>query len=35
MRHVKLKPGAVAGEDALTRLIETAYADMKHRVENG
>jgi len=35
MRHVKLRPGTPVDEAALTRLIETAYADMKDRVENG
>jgi hypothetical protein len=35
MRHVKLKPGMTAEATALRRLIETAYADMKARVENG
>jgi hypothetical protein len=35
MRHVKLKPGAVANDAALSRLIELAYADIKARVENG
>jgi hypothetical protein len=35
MRHVKLKPGTVTNAAALSRLIETAYSDMKARVENG
>ena len=35
MRHVKLKPGAATNAAALRRLIETAYADIKSRVENG
>jgi hypothetical protein len=35
MRHVKLKPGAVIDAAALTLLIETAYTDIKSRVENG
>jgi len=35
MRHVKLKPGGATDDAALRRLIETAYADMKARVENG
>jgi len=35
MRHVKLRPGTPVDEAALTRLIETAYAEMKERVENG
>ncbi len=35
MRHVKLRPGTPANEEALTRLIETAYWNRKARVENG
>ena len=35
MRHVKLKPGAATNASALSRLIETAYSDIKARVENG
>ena len=35
MRHVKLRPGGDAHENALRRLIEAAYGDMKARVENG
>jgi hypothetical protein len=35
MRHVKLRPGTVANEEALNRLIEAAYSDIKARVENG
>jgi hypothetical protein len=35
MRHVKLKPGTACNETALSKLIETAYADIKTRVENG
>lgn len=35
MRHVKLRPGTPVDEAALTRLIETAYAEMKDRVERG
>jgi hypothetical protein len=35
MRHVKLKPATATNAEALTRLIETAYADIKARVENG
>lgn len=35
MRHVKLRPGTPVDEPALTQLIETAYAAMKDRVENG
>jgi hypothetical protein len=33
MRHVKLRPGSDVDSAALTRLIETAYADMKRRLE--
>ena len=35
MRHVKLRPGTVSNDVALARLIETAYSDIKARVENG
>lgn len=35
MRHVKLKPGTPIDEAALTRLIESAYWDIKSRVEHG
>jgi hypothetical protein len=35
MRHVKLKPGSAINDLALSRLIETAYEDIKARVENG
>jgi hypothetical protein len=35
MRHVKVRPGKAANDTALSRLIETAYSDMKARVENG
>ena len=35
MRHVTLKPGTAANAVALGRLIETAYSDVKARVENG
>ena len=35
MRHVKLRPGTSMDAAALRRLIETAYSDMKARVENG
>jgi len=31
MRHVKLRPGDDVDAGPLTRLIETAYADMKAR----
>jgi hypothetical protein len=33
MRHVKLRPGTAT--NALSRLIDTAYSDIKARVENG
>lgn len=33
MRHVKLLPGREIDAAALTRLIESAYADMKRRLE--
>jgi hypothetical protein len=35
MRHVKLTPGTATDAAALRRLIETAYSDIKARVENG
>ncbi len=35
MRHVKLKPGSPVNESALTRLIETAWEDIKSKVEHG
>jgi hypothetical protein len=35
MRHVKLRPGPATDAASLSRLIETAYSDMKARVENG
>ena len=35
MRHVKLRPGTAINAEALSRLIEMAYADIKERVENG
>src|ERR1022692_2435167 len=34
-RHVKLRPGTVTNTAALSRLIHTAYSDIKARVENG
>lgn len=33
MRHVKLKPDREVDATALTKLIKTAYADMKARLE--
>ena len=35
MRHVKLKPGTATDPAALSRLIATAYTEMKARLENG
>jgi hypothetical protein len=35
MRHVKLRPGVPVSSQALNRLIEAAYSDMKQRIENG
>lgn len=35
MRHVKLRPGKAIDAVALSRLIETAWADIRERVENG
>lgn len=35
MRHVKLRPGEALDEEALTRLIEVAWEDIKARVEHG
>jgi hypothetical protein len=35
MRHVKLRPGTAVDDRALRMLIETAYADIKERVEKG
>ena len=35
MRHVKLRPGTPVKATALSRLIETAYEDIKARVEHG
>lgn len=35
MRHVKLRPGQHINSTALTKLIETAYTDMKRRREAG
>ena len=35
MRHVKLTPAMAADDEALSRLIEAAYSDIKARVENG
>jgi len=34
MRHVKLRPGTATNTAALGKLIHTAYADIKARVEN-
>jgi len=35
MRHVKLRPETGTNAAALRRLIDTAYSDIKARVENG
>ena len=35
MRHVKLRPGTATNAAALSGLIETAYSDIKARVEHG
>lgn len=35
MRHVKLRPGVATNAAALSRLIETAHADIKARIEHG
>jgi hypothetical protein len=35
MRHVKLRPSTKINSAALTQLIETAYSEMKSRVEQG
>jgi len=35
MRHVKLRPETNTNDAALSKLIETAYWDIKSRVENG
>ena len=35
MRHVKLRPGTATNGAALSRLIDSAYSDIKARVENG
>jgi hypothetical protein len=35
MRHVKLRAGTATNDAALRALIETAYSDIKARVENG
>src|SRR5690242_2749832 len=35
MRHVKLRPGTATNTAALHRLIDTAYSDIKARVEHG
>ncbi len=35
MRHVKLRLGTATNATALSKLIETAYSDIKARVEHG
>ena len=34
MRHVKLRPDSYVDADALTKLVDTAYTDMKGRLES-
>jgi hypothetical protein len=33
MRHVKLRPGSDTNPVALRTLVATAYADMRHRLD--
>jgi hypothetical protein len=35
MRHVKLRPGTATDAASLSKLIKTAYSNIKARVENG
>jgi hypothetical protein len=35
MRHVKLRPGTATCAASVSKLIETAFSDIKARVENG
>jgi hypothetical protein len=35
MRHVKLRPGAVTNDTALSALIDAAYWDLQRRLEDG
>lgn len=35
MRHVKLRPGTPTNAAALRKLIDSAYSDIKDRMENG
>jgi hypothetical protein len=35
MRYAKLRPGTAINAGALSRLIATAYSDLKAHVENG
>jgi hypothetical protein len=35
MRHVKLRPGTPTNAQALSKLIETVWSDIKAHVENG
>jgi hypothetical protein len=35
MRHVKLRPETFINAEALSKLIDSAYRDIKSRVENG
>jgi hypothetical protein len=34
MRHVKIRPGSAVDAAALTKLIDTAYSDMKERLKS-
>ncbi len=34
MRHVKLRPDSYVDTDVLTKLVDTAYTDMKGRLES-
>jgi hypothetical protein len=34
-RNVKIRPGTATNAAALSRLIDTAYSDIKERVEDG
>lgn len=34
MRHVKLRPGSIPDPNALSKLIRSAYADIKRRARN-
>jgi hypothetical protein len=34
MRHVKVRPGSATDAASLGKLVETAYSDIKARIEN-